>query len=210
MPHSFSKTPHMTVSYFTESQVAAHNSESDCWIIVHGKVYNVTSFLADHPGGKKVILKHAGTDATKQFDAFHNLATLDKYGPALYIGDVGKPPSAVSGGSSTSAADVDGSDLEPFGELVPFGDPSWYQDGIPSPYYKDSHRRLRAKMREFVEREIAPYVHEWDGTNTNACIDVHRGQTGPTQLLYKVRRAQHLGRIARYLATQVHEEAECV
>lgn len=48
-----------------------------------------------------------------------------------------------------------------FGEQVPFGDPVWYQDWF-SPYYNDSHRRFRAAMREWVEREIIPYCHEWD------------------------------------------------
>jgi predicted heme/steroid binding protein len=147
---------------YSESQVAAHNSENDCWIIVHGKVYNVTSFLADHPGGKKVILKHAGTDATKQFDAFHNLATLDKYGPALYVGDV----LSAQPQSQPPTTHVP-QELEPFGQLVPFGDPAWYVDGIPSPYYKDSHRRLRAKVRTFVDKEITPHCYEWDGTSPN-------------------------------------------
>src|SRR5690242_18608432 len=40
-----------------------------------------------------------------------------------------------------------------FGDLIPFGDPAWYHDWH-SPYYKDSHRRLRAAMREFVDREV--------------------------------------------------------
>jgi len=44
---------------------------------------------------------------------------------------------------------------------VPFAEPSWYGD-IDSPYYKDSHRRLRSRMRAFVEREIMPHCHEWD------------------------------------------------
>jgi hypothetical protein len=48
-----------------------------------------------------------------------------------------------------------------FGDLVPYGDPMWYQDWA-SPYYKDSHRRLRAFTRKFVDDEIAPNAHEWD------------------------------------------------
>lgn len=28
-----------------------HDSESDCWIAVHSKIYDVTSFLNEHPGG---------------------------------------------------------------------------------------------------------------------------------------------------------------
>ncbi|TFK50957.1 hypothetical protein OE88DRAFT_1660115 [Heliocybe sulcata] len=52
-------------------EVATHNSRESCWIIVHGKVYDVTDFLDDHPGGSKIILKYAGKDATEEYDPIH-------------------------------------------------------------------------------------------------------------------------------------------
>lgn len=45
--------------------------------------------------------------------------------------------------------------------MVPYGDPTWYQDW-KSPYYNDSHRKWRAAIREFVETQIMPFCHEWD------------------------------------------------
>jgi len=45
--------------------------------------------------------------------------------------------------------------------MIPFGDPSWYQHWR-SPYYNDSHKRFRAVMREFVEKEIIPFCFDWD------------------------------------------------
>ncbi|KAJ3084317.1 hypothetical protein HDU79_004461 [Rhizoclosmatium sp. JEL0117] len=76
---------------FTIEDVAKHNTESDCWIIIDGKAYDVTSFLDDHPGGKKIILKVAGKDASKQFHQYHNAAqVLRKFGPKLEKGDVKK------------------------------------------------------------------------------------------------------------------------
>ncbi|KAF9296345.1 hypothetical protein BGZ74_010381, partial [Mortierella antarctica] len=143
--------------YFSVSQVAGHNSENDCWVIIHDKVYDVSSFLNDHPGGKKIVLKNAGTDATKQFDAFHNAGVLEKYG-ALCIGSVGEPPKE---GTPVAAAVSADDDDRTFGDMIPFGDPSWYQDW-DSPYYKDSHRRIRKLMRHFVDTDVIPFVHEWD------------------------------------------------
>ena len=60
-------------------EVAKHNSRESCWVIVHGKAYDVTEFLPEHPGGPKIILKYAGKDATDEYDPIHPPDTLDKY-----------------------------------------------------------------------------------------------------------------------------------
>jgi L-lactate dehydrogenase (cytochrome) len=54
-----------------------HSTEDDCWIGIHGKIYNVTSFLDKHPGGRQILLKQAGTDATAQFLQVHSLDILE-------------------------------------------------------------------------------------------------------------------------------------
>lgn len=53
---------------YTLSQVAQHKSNRDCWVVVYGRVLNVTKFLEEHPGGDDVLLEVAGKDATKEFD----------------------------------------------------------------------------------------------------------------------------------------------
>ena len=50
------------IRIYTEEDVAAHSSAANCWVSRNGKVYNVTSFIADHPGGDDLILKYAGKD----------------------------------------------------------------------------------------------------------------------------------------------------
>lgn len=60
-------------------EVAKHDNKESCWVVVHGKAYDVTEFLPEHPGGTKIILKYAGKDATEEFDPIHPPDTLDKY-----------------------------------------------------------------------------------------------------------------------------------
>ena len=75
----------------TEAEVAKHDQESDCWVILHGKVYDVTAFLPDHPGGKKAIMLFAGKDATEEFDMLHPPNVLKKYLPAeAHLGELVK------------------------------------------------------------------------------------------------------------------------
>ena len=50
------------------TEVAKHNSKTDCWVVVDGQVLDVTSFLGDHPGGELAILTFAGKDATEEFN----------------------------------------------------------------------------------------------------------------------------------------------
>lgn len=74
----------------TPAEVAKHNMAEDCWCIIHGGVYNLTSFLADHPAGPKIILKYAGKDATKAFDdSGHPKNIVSQLGlDHLYLGPV--------------------------------------------------------------------------------------------------------------------------
>ena len=52
---------------YTREEVAKHATEDDCWIIVDNNVYDVTSFLPEHPGSPQAILEFAGKDATEAF-----------------------------------------------------------------------------------------------------------------------------------------------
>ncbi len=56
---------------FTAQQVAEHGSESSCYTIINGAVYDVTSYLPLHPGGARNILKICGRDGTSTFTGKH-------------------------------------------------------------------------------------------------------------------------------------------
>ena len=48
-------------------EVRKHNSVDDLWIIIDKKVYDVTEYAEEHPGGVAAIAKNAGGDASKGF-----------------------------------------------------------------------------------------------------------------------------------------------
>ncbi|GAB2265609.1 Cytochrome B5-like protein [Dionaea muscipula] len=49
-----------------KTEVSLHNKRTDCWIIIKDKVYDVTSYVEEHPGGD-AILVHAGDDSIEGF-----------------------------------------------------------------------------------------------------------------------------------------------
>ncbi|SCU78403.1 LADA_0A05446g1_1 [Lachancea dasiensis] len=90
-------------------ELACHKSADDCWIAIHGKIYNVSGYLSKHPGGSQVMLKMAGKDATAQFDDVgHSLESLMfDLGPEACVGVLrpsSKPRPTRS--SSTSPAET--------------------------------------------------------------------------------------------------------
>jgi len=80
--------PAASLKDYTLDDVAKHNTEKDCWVVVNGKVLNVTNFLPEHPGGKKSILLFAGKDASEEFNMLHKPDVVDKYAPEAVIGNL--------------------------------------------------------------------------------------------------------------------------
>ena len=45
---------------YTLADLKAHATEASCWVLIRGKVYDVTPFLDEHPGGFDIILSSTG------------------------------------------------------------------------------------------------------------------------------------------------------
>ncbi|KAJ5782823.1 hypothetical protein N7457_004597 [Penicillium paradoxum] len=58
----------MASKVFESSEVATHKTRDDCWVIIHGKVYDITTYVRDHPGGADVLIDVAGSDATAAYE----------------------------------------------------------------------------------------------------------------------------------------------
>ncbi|KAF2666955.1 acyl-CoA dehydrogenase NM domain-like protein [Microthyrium microscopicum] len=159
---------------FSAEEVAGHNKAESLYVIVDQDVYDVTTFADEHPGGKKILQRVGGKDASKQFWKYHNESILKKYKPKLQVGSLNtkpqpaaKPaapkaaPKPAAKAASSSEPKQESEALEPFGDLIPYADPHWYQS-YHSQYYNQSHADLRAEVREWVEEKIMPFVDEWE------------------------------------------------
>ena len=84
-------TPSTTIA-LTSIELAKHNSVNSCWLLISGKIYDVTFFISSHPGGAAEILNSCGTDATTAFatqggTGSHSSSATSMLA-AYYIGDL--------------------------------------------------------------------------------------------------------------------------
>lgn len=78
-----------TAKTYTLTDVATHNSETSCWTAINGKVYDVTSWIAQHPGGPDHIIQLCGTDGSAAFNGQHSgQAQPANELATFYIGDL--------------------------------------------------------------------------------------------------------------------------
>ncbi|KAL0574765.1 hypothetical protein V5O48_007192 [Marasmius crinis-equi] len=66
-----------TLMRITPSVLKQHNKKDDAWAAFNGKVYNITPYLAFHPGGEKELMRVAGRDGTKLFALTHAWVNVD-------------------------------------------------------------------------------------------------------------------------------------
>ena len=104
----------------TRAELRKHNSQYDCWMVLHGKVYNVTKYIPYHPGGFDEVMRGAGIDGTKLFDDNHSWVSIDGFLEKCYVGDfldddnkkddeaVTKVAASTGGTESVSWDDLDG------------------------------------------------------------------------------------------------------
>jgi cytochrome b involved in lipid metabolism len=63
--------PKPVVEGYTKTDLAKHATASDCWSVVNGVVYDLTSYVSSHPGGSSAISNICGKDATQVFSRQH-------------------------------------------------------------------------------------------------------------------------------------------
>ncbi|XP_014387925.1 PREDICTED: fatty acid desaturase 2-like protein FADS2P1 isoform X2 [Myotis brandtii] len=82
-------TPRKSLNLYSWQEIQRHNQETDQWLVINRKVYDVTSWADRHPGGRRVLNHYAGEDATDVFRAMHlELDIARLYLKPLLIGEL--------------------------------------------------------------------------------------------------------------------------
>lgn len=88
----------------TKQELQKHTSHNDVWFSIHGKVYNVTKFLDEHPGGEEVLMEQAGQDATDAFEDIGHSEDSRVLLKKFYVGDLVKAGDASPSSSKKTYA----------------------------------------------------------------------------------------------------------
>jgi len=58
------------IQMYTLEDVKKHNRSTDAWMVINGKVYDVTKYIPYHPGGQKILMG-VGKDGTELYNKYH-------------------------------------------------------------------------------------------------------------------------------------------
>ncbi|XP_053304717.1 cytochrome b5 [Spea bombifrons] len=76
------------VTYYRSEEVRKRNTCKETWLVIHGKVYDITRFAEEHPGGEEVLFEQAGCDATESFEDVGHSYDAREMLKQYYIGDL--------------------------------------------------------------------------------------------------------------------------
>ncbi|KAM8947344.1 cytochrome b5 type B [Pelodytes ibericus] len=76
------------VTYYTLEEVRKRSSGDETWLVIHCKVYDITRFVEEHPGGEEVLFEQAGADATESFEDVGHSYDAREMLKQYYIGDL--------------------------------------------------------------------------------------------------------------------------
>jgi len=67
-------------------EIRQHASVHDGWIVLKGKVYFISPYMAYHPGGEAILKPVLGKDATAVFDKYHRWINEEPLIGSLLLG----------------------------------------------------------------------------------------------------------------------------
>ncbi|XP_015267539.1 PREDICTED: cytochrome b5-like [Gekko japonicus] len=74
--------------YYKLEEIEQHKTGQSTWIILHRRVYDLTKFLEEHPGGEEVLREQAGGDATENFEDVGHSTDARELSDTFIIGEL--------------------------------------------------------------------------------------------------------------------------
>jgi cytochrome b involved in lipid metabolism len=74
----------------TPLEISKHTTEQSCWMLMGNKIYDVTSYLSQHPGGRNSILQYCGKDGSAVFTGLPHSSSAEQLLASYYVGIVGE------------------------------------------------------------------------------------------------------------------------
>ena len=109
----------------TLDELAEHDGAESCWKAIHGRVYDITDYVPDHPTDDEVILEWCGREATEGWDnkrpgvphSPRAEGMLDEYLIGRLVDEEGEPveseAATEANGNANGEADSDQARLSP-------------------------------------------------------------------------------------------------
>ena len=66
-------------------ELSKHDSQSDLWAAINGKIWDMTSFAPSHPGGLSIIMEYAGQDASRAYNEVHGPSLVSRSLPTFAL-----------------------------------------------------------------------------------------------------------------------------
>lgn len=127
------------------AEIAQHDSRKSCWIVIDSKVYDITSFIAQHPGGAAVLLKQAGSVCIKEVKTY---SCNERVNSCFWQHRTPQRNSTLfilQHTLKTSLPNV----------------ASVFSNQKPEIYWKGPRRKLRLQMRQAKNPRYRTYPHVW-------------------------------------------------
>ncbi|XP_076147206.1 cytochrome b5 isoform X3 [Alosa pseudoharengus] len=77
-----------SVRYYRLTDVEQRNSFKSTWIIINHNIYDVTTFLEEHPGGEEVLREQGGGDATESFEDVGHSTDAREMAKSMIVGQL--------------------------------------------------------------------------------------------------------------------------
>ena len=158
---------------YSAAEVSVHSTDSDCWVIIRGSVYNVTKFLHQHPGGAAALSRkgRGGLDVTSHFERIGHSAHARSLLESMRVGILAETDCCVLSDERDVIQDVDTVDESAplFGATVRDSDGNVESNVDIESEDREHSIMWHAKRRQDISREH-PEVLDLVGSNPWTCV----------------------------------------